>query len=108
MRAQLQLRESKSRDTGARSPEATRSLLNVSLRSRFESLRFDDDQNLLLRGRFFTVDLTLDRPLARSFGAFVAVENLPDRRYPVQATPLELQGTPLTVTAGLRLDLRPR
>jgi iron complex outermembrane receptor protein len=81
-------------------------VLNVSLRGRFESSRFDDDQNLLRLTSLFVADLTLDRPLGDSWGAFVSVENLFDRRYPVQATPVELLGTPLTVTAGLRFDLR--
>ena len=81
-------------------------VLNVSLRGRFESSRFDDDQNRLRLASFFMADLTLDRPLGDSWGAFLSVENLFDRRYPVQATPVELLGTPLTATAGLRFDLR--
>jgi len=83
-------------------------VLNVSLRARVESLRFDDDQNRLRLGGFFTADLTLDRRLGESWAAFVSAGNLFDRRYPVQATPVELLGTPFTVTAGLRFDLRPR
>jgi iron complex outermembrane receptor protein len=81
-------------------------VLNLSLRGRFESSRFDDDQNRLRLASLFVADLTLDRPLGDSWGAFLSVENLFDRRYPVQATPVELLGTPLTVTAGLRFDLR--
>jgi outer membrane receptor protein involved in Fe transport len=81
---------------------------NLGLRGRYESLRYDDDQNLLELANLFLVDLTLDRPLAGSMGAFVSIENLFDRSYPVQATPLELQGTPFTLTAGLRFELRPR
>jgi outer membrane receptor protein involved in Fe transport len=83
-------------------------VLNLSLRGRFESLRFDDDQNRLRLGSLFVADLTLDRPLGGSWGAFLSVENLFDRRYPIQATPVELLGTPLTVAGGVRFDLRPR
>jgi outer membrane receptor protein involved in Fe transport len=83
-------------------------VLNVSLRGRFESLRFDDDQNRLGLGRLFLADLTLDRRLGGSCGAFVSVENLFDRRYAVQATPVDQLGTPRTVIGGLRFDLRPR
>ncbi len=83
-------------------------VLNVSLRGRFESSRFDDDQNRLELGSLFVADITLDRPLGESWGAFVSVENLFDAQYPLQATPVELLGTPLTVTAGLRFDLGPR
>jgi len=83
-------------------------LLNVSLRGRFDDRRFDDDQNRLPLASLFVTDLTLFRPLGESWGAFVSVENLFDRRYPVQATPVDLLGTPRTVTGGLRFDLRPR
>jgi outer membrane receptor protein involved in Fe transport len=83
-------------------------VLNLSLRGRFESLRFDDDQNRLELGSLFVADLTLDRPLGESWGAFLSVQNLFDRRYPLQATPVELLGTPLTVAGGVRFDLRPR
>ena len=83
-------------------------VLNLSLRGRFESLRFDDDQNRLRLDSLFVADLTLDRPLGESWGAFLSVQNLFDRRYPIQATPVELQGTPLTIAGGLRFDLRPR
>jgi iron complex outermembrane recepter protein len=85
-------------------PEA----LNFSLRGQIESLRYDDDQNLLRLSGLLVVDLTVDRPIGRSWSAFVAIENLFDDRYPVQLTPVELQGTPFTVNAGVRLDLRPR
>jgi outer membrane receptor protein involved in Fe transport len=78
----------------------------VSLRGRYESSRFDDDQNRLRLASLFVADLTLDRPFGDSWGAFVSIENLFDHRYPVQATPVELQGTPLTAIAGLRFDLR--
>ena len=81
-------------------------VLNLSLRGRFESSRFDDDQNRVRLASLFVADITLDRPLGDSWGAFLSVENVFDRRYPVQATPVELLGTPLTATAGLRFDLR--
>jgi outer membrane receptor protein involved in Fe transport len=83
-------------------------LLNVSLRGRLEGSRFDDDQNRLELDGLFVADIILDRPFGESWGAFLSVENLFDHRYPVQATPVELLGTPLTVSAGLRLELRPR
>ena len=82
--------------------------LNFSLRGRVESLRYDDDQNLLRLDGLFVVDLTLDRPIARAWSAFAAIENLFDHRYPVQATPVELQGTPFTINAGVRFDVSAR
>jgi outer membrane receptor protein involved in Fe transport len=36
---------------------------------------------------------------------FLSVENLFNRRYAVQATPVELQGTPTIVTGGVRFRL---
>lgn len=83
-------------------------VLNVSFRGRLESSRFDDDQNRLRLDRLFVADLTLDRPLSEAWVVFVSLENLLNRRYPVQATPVELLGTPFTITGGLRFDLRPR
>jgi len=83
-------------------------VVNVSLRGRYESLRYDDDQNQLPLASLFVADLTLDRPLGGSWGAFVSAQNLFDRRYPVQATPVELLGTPFTVVGGLRFDVGPR
>jgi outer membrane receptor protein involved in Fe transport len=83
-------------------------VVNVSLRGRYESSRFDDDQNRLPLASLFTADLTLDRRLGESWGAFVSAENLFDRRYAVQATPVDLLGTPRTLIGGLRFDLRPR
>lgn len=81
-------------------------VLNASLRARVESSRFDDDQNLLRLDSLFLVDVSLDRALGQSWGAFLSIENLFDQAYPVQATPVELLGTPFTITAGLRFDLR--
>jgi outer membrane receptor protein involved in Fe transport len=81
-------------------------VLNLSVRGRFESLRFDDDLNNLRLDGLFVLDVSLDRAIGSSWGAFVAIENLFDERYPVQATPVELLGTPFTVSAGLRFDLR--
>jgi outer membrane receptor protein involved in Fe transport len=83
-------------------------LLNVSLQGRYEGSRFDDDRNELPLDSLFVVDLSLDRPLGDTFGAFLSVQNLFDYRYAVQVTPVELQGLPITVTAGLRLELGPR
>jgi iron complex outermembrane receptor protein len=81
--------------------------LTASLMARAESARFDDDQNRLRLRPLFVVDLSLRRPLSRSVEVFAAAENLLGTRYPVQATPVELLGTPFTLTLGARLDLRP-
>ena len=80
---------------------------NVSLQCRFESLRFDDDLNQLELGSFFVTDLTASRRLAGPWEAFLSVENLFNRRYAVQKTPVGLLGTPLLVSAGVRFWISP-
>lgn len=82
--------------------------VDASLRARFESLRYDDDQNRLELASLFLLDFMLERRFGGSWGAFVSAENIFDHRYPVQATPVEQLGTPFTITAGLRFDLKPR
>jgi outer membrane receptor protein involved in Fe transport len=81
-------------------------LLNVSLRARYESTRFDDDQNRLPLAGLFVVDAVLERRVAGSWSAFLSAENVFDRRYAVQATPVGLLGGPILVTAGLRFGPR--
>ena len=80
-------------------------LVNVSLMGRYESHRFDDDLNQLKLGSFFVADLTAYRPVGNSTELFLSVENLFNRRYAVQATPVELQGTPTIVTGGVRFRM---
>ena len=82
--------------------------LDASLRARLESLRFDDDQNRLELASLFLLDFMVERRFGEAWGAFVSAENVFDHRYPVQATPVEQLGTPFTLTAGLRFELRPR
>jgi outer membrane receptor protein involved in Fe transport len=72
---------------------------------RYESHRFDDDLNRLKLGSFWVADFAAFRTLANRWEVFFAVENLFNRRYAVQASPVELQGTPRLVSAGLRFRL---
>jgi outer membrane receptor protein involved in Fe transport len=81
-------------------------VLDVSLRARYESVRFDDDQNRLALAGLFVVDATLERRVAGSWSAFLSAENVFDRRYAVQATPVGLMGSPILVTAGVRFPPR--
>lgn len=76
--------------------------LDISLLGRFESLRFDDDRNQIKLGSFFVADLIVSRPLGELSEVFLSVENLFNRQYAVQATPVEQLGTPIIVTGGLR------
>jgi outer membrane receptor protein involved in Fe transport len=81
---------------------------DAGVRARYESLRYDDDLNRLELAGLFLLDLMVERRFGESWGAFVSAENVFDHRYPVQATPVEQQGTPFTLTGGLRFELRPR
>jgi outer membrane receptor protein involved in Fe transport len=84
------------------------SLLNISLQGRFDGLRFDDDLNRFKLGSFFVADLTISRPLGELWEGFIAVENLFNRKYAVQATPVQFLGTPIIVSGGIRFHLFPR
>jgi outer membrane receptor protein involved in Fe transport len=82
-------------------------VLDVSITGRYESVRFDDDQNRVSLDAFFVAGLSVARAVARSWTVFVSADNLFDSRYAVQGTPVESLGTPLTLSAGLRFELRP-
>jgi outer membrane receptor protein involved in Fe transport len=79
--------------------------LTFGVQARATGAQFDDDQNLLRLGGYFTLDALLARRLARGVEAFVAAENLLDRRYAVGRTPVLTVGPPLFVRAGFRVRL---
>jgi outer membrane receptor protein involved in Fe transport len=72
---------------------------------RVEGERFDDDQNLLRLAPYGVVDLRVAREIGR-LELFLSVDNVFDREYAVQATPVEILGTPRTVVAGGTVRLR--
>jgi outer membrane receptor protein involved in Fe transport len=82
--------------------------VDLALDARIESTRYDDDQNTVDLGGVFLVALRLDRRVAGAWSAFVSLDNLFDRRYAVQGTPVESLGTPFTVSAGVRWDVQGR
>jgi outer membrane receptor protein involved in Fe transport len=102
---------------GLRLPQVPpyRGSLQVSLRTpwrleasalvRIEGERFDDDQNQLRLAPYGVVDLRVGREIGR-VELFVSAENLFDRRYAVQATPVEILGAPRTFVAGGTVRLR--
>jgi outer membrane receptor protein involved in Fe transport len=79
--------------------------LSFGVQARASGPQFDDDQNLLKLGGYFTLDALASRRLGRGVEAFVAAENLTGRRYEVGRTPVLTLGPPLFVRAGLRLRL---
>ena len=77
-------------------------LLNTSLQVRYESLRFDDDLNQSKLAGFWVVDVSGFRSLPKFGEVYFGFQNILNRDYSVQASPVPLRGLPLMVTAGLR------
>jgi outer membrane receptor protein involved in Fe transport len=82
--------------------------LTMGLQGRYVGNQFDDDQNLLPLGRFFTLDASLSRRIWDDVEAYVAVENIFDERYAVQRTPVRELGPPTLLRLGFRLHLGQR
>ena len=80
--------------------------VTFGLQARASGAQFDDDQNQLRLGSYFTLDAFASRRLARGVEAFAAAENLTGRRYEVGRTPVLTLGPPAFVRVGLRLRLR--
>ncbi|HEX7314464.1 MAG TPA: TonB-dependent receptor [Pyrinomonadaceae bacterium] len=100
---------------GRRLPQVARQQLNFQLRrvgrttfalqGRASGAQFDDDQNQLRLGRYFTLDAFLARRVGRGVEVFAAAENLTGRRYEVGRTPVLTLGPPAFARVGLRLRL---
>jgi outer membrane receptor protein involved in Fe transport len=84
------------------------SLLTAAFQGRASGTQFDDDQNLLPLGPYFTLDAFLSRRITRRLEAFLAAENLFNQRYTVGRTPIRTIGPPLLFRAGFRLRLGAR
>ncbi|MFL6257262.1 MAG: TonB-dependent receptor [Pyrinomonadaceae bacterium] len=84
---------------------AGRGPLTFSLQGRASSAQFDDDQNLLRLGGYFTLDAFISRRLGHGVEAFAAAENLTGQRSDVGRTPVLTVGPPAFARVGLRLRL---
>lgn len=80
----------------------------LSIQGRFVGSQFEDDQNLMVLDRYFTVDLLAGRSLGHGIEAFGAFENLCNERYVVGLTPVPTLGAPFSARIGLRLKLPSR
>jgi outer membrane receptor protein involved in Fe transport len=80
--------------------------LTFGLQGRFVGREFDDDQNLLLLNRCFTLDAFVSHPLGQHWEIFAAGENLFNQRCDVGRTPVLTVGPPLLARVGLRFHLR--
>ncbi|HEX9401864.1 MAG TPA: TonB-dependent receptor [Anaeromyxobacter sp.] len=80
-------------------PRAVAARLEV----RFLSRAWEDDLNTLALPAFAVLDASLTRPLTRSVDAFVAADNLLDRRYLVGRAGVDTVGAPRLVRVGVRM-----
>lgn len=83
---------------------AHRSGLSFILLGRYGGGQFEDDQNTLFMDPYFTLNAQLSRHIGKGLQAFVAAENLLNRRYTVGMTPVATLGSPILARAGLRFS----
>lgn len=76
--------------------------VDAGLEGRYESHRFDDSLNLRKLGSYFVVNLEASRALSERWRAFLNLENVFDRQYYVQTTPVPQIGTPILFSGGVR------
>jgi iron complex outermembrane receptor protein len=82
------------------------SWVTLGVQARAGGQQFDDDQNRLSLGRYFTVDAIASRRLNANFDVFVAAENLFNQRYVTGRTPVTTVGPPLLIRGGVRFRWR--
>ena len=78
--------------------------MTLSLQGRYVGNQYDDDQNLLPLGSFFTLDGSLSRRIWRDTEAYIAVENMFDASYVVQRNPVPELGYHLLFRVGFRMN----
>ncbi len=77
-------------------------LAQLTLAGREGGRAFDDSPNTYVLHSFFELDAYGERQLGRGFTAFLAGQNLLDRRADVARTPVLTQGIPAVVQGGVR------
>lgn len=83
---------------------AHRSGFAFSLLGRYGGGQFEDDQNTLFMDPYFTLNAQVSRRIGKGLQAFVAAENLLNRRYTVGMTPVPTLGPPILARAGLHFS----
>ena len=76
----------------------------LTVAARNSGRAFDDSANTYVLHSFFELDAYGERTLGRGFTAFVAAQNLLDRRADVARTPVLTQGIPVVVQGGVRFS----
>ncbi len=87
--------------------------LMASVQGRYSGVQFDDDRNTLRLGGFYVMELFAGREIGHGLTAYVAAENLLNRRYVVTLTgapgsALQSWGPPILARAGLRFEFPSR
>jgi outer membrane receptor protein involved in Fe transport len=85
------------------------SKLMFSVQGRYSGVQFDDDRNTLRLGGFYVMEAYAARQIHRGLTAYIAAENLLNRRYLVTLTgpptsALQNLGPPILARAGLRYE----
>jgi outer membrane receptor protein involved in Fe transport len=85
------------------------SKLMFSVQGRYSGVQFDDDRNTLQLGGFYVMEAYAAHQLHRGLTAYIAAENLLNRRYVVTLTgpptsALQNLGPPILARAGLRYE----
>jgi len=76
--------------------------VDAGLEGRYESHRFDDSSNRFKLGSYFVLNLGVSRALSDRWKAFMNLENVLNRQYAVQTTPVPQIGTPILLSGGVR------
>jgi outer membrane receptor protein involved in Fe transport len=80
----------------------------AALQARWVGRQFEDDQNQLRLGPYWTLDAYVSRAVASGMNVFIAGENLLDERYDVGRTPVATVGPGRSWRAGVRWNLPSR
>ena len=77
-------------------------VVTATVQGTFAGQQFDDDQNSLLLDRYFSVDVYAGRTIGKGVEAYIAAENVFNRRYNTALTPVPNLGPPVLARVGLR------
>ncbi|HVJ06379.1 MAG TPA: TonB-dependent receptor [Candidatus Saccharimonadales bacterium] len=85
-----------------------RKLWTVVVDGRYFGRQFDDDRNQFPLTGAFVANAGITRALPRGFSAYVAADNLLDRRYAIARTPTLSTSPPTVARVGVRWESRER
>jgi outer membrane receptor protein involved in Fe transport len=77
----------------------------IAVQLRASGSQFDDDQNLFRLGGFAIVDLYAERRVSRNLNAYVAAENIFNKKVEAGRTPVLALSNQRTMRIGLRIHL---